>query len=316
MSGSSQTKVLKYATLDVNYYWGKAKMTIAIWLHYAIDKLEHAGIGTARLDSQLLLADALQHDRAWLLAHMDLPITEETEKKLEKPLADRIKHVPLAYIRGKTEFYGREFLVDKRVLEPRPESETMIDILKGLPPAQQALQIIDVGTGSGALAVTAKLELPKAEVLATDNDPACLEVARANAAKHQVEISFVEGDLLEPAKNLQSEIIITLANLPYVPDSYHINEAAMQEPRGAIFGGEDGLDPYRKLFEQANDLPKRPAYILTESLPFQHKALQFIAARYGFRLTRDEDFIQVFEGGHPQGLEYTTNAIAPVQPQV
>lgn len=284
-------------------------MTITIWLHHAIEKLEGAGIGTARLDCQLLLADELKQDRSWLLAHMDLPLTDETQARLAKLVDERAKHIPLAYIRGKTEFYGREFLVDKRVLEPRPESETMIDLLKKLPPAhaKQPLQIIDVGTGSGALAVTAKLELPQAQVLGTDNDPKCLEVARANAQKYHVHISFAEGDLLAPAQNLQSQLVVTLANLPYVPETFHVNEAALQEPHNAIFGGEDGLDPYRKLFEQANELPKRPAYILTESLPFQHKLLQFLAARHGFRFVSEEDFIQVFEGGHPEGLEYSNS---------
>lgn len=281
-------------------------MTITIWLHKAIEKLEQAGIGTARLDSQLLLADELHQDRSWILAHMDLPLTEQTQVKLNKLIDERAKHIPLAYIRGKTEFYGREFLVDRRVLEPRPESETMIDLLKNLPVVSEKkpLQIIDVGTGSGALAVTAKLELPQAEVLGTDNDPGCLEVARANAHKHHVNIDFAEGDLLLPARQLTRELVITLANLPYVPETFHVNEAALQEPRNAIFGGEDGLDPYRKLFEQANNLSRRPAFILTESLPFQHKILQFIAARYGFLFKSEEDFIQVFEGGHPEGLEY------------
>lgn len=289
-------------------------MTISIWLSYAIDKLETAGIGTARLDSQLLLGDELGQDRSWLLAHLDVPITEETKQKLDSLLQERAKHIPLAYIRGKTEFYGREFIIDRRVLEPRPESETMIDILKHLTQADQPTQIIDVGTGSGALAITAKLELPKANVVATDIDPGCLEVAQANAQKHHVSIDFAQGDLLQPVSLSQSQLIITLANLPYVPDDYQVNLAALHEPRTAIFGGADGLDPYRKLFEQANSLQNRPAYILTESLPPQHKQLAFIAARFGFRQTQEDDFIQVFEGGHPQGLAY--NPTSAAQPQV
>lgn len=279
-------------------------MTVSIWLSYAKDKLETAGIGTARLDCQLLLADILEHDRSWLLAHPDTVITEETHSKLDKQLEERAKHVPLAYIRGKTEFYGREFYVDRRVLEPRPESETMIDILKKLPGADGGMEIIDVGTGSGALAITAKLELPRAKVIATDIDPACLAVAERNAHKHHVDIEFAQGDLLEPVNAKTGVSVITLANLPYVPDDYHINQAAMQEPPIAIFGGEDGLDPYRKLFAQAAGFSERPKYILTESLPPQHRQLAFIAARHGFRQTQEDDFIQVFEGGHQQGVAY------------
>lgn len=285
-------------------------MTISTWLNYAIEKLEDAGISTARLDSQLLIADELGHDRSWLLAHLDTTITEETHHKVDKLLEERANHVPLAYIRGKTEFYGREFLVDKRVLEPRPESETMIDILKKLPGVREGLEIVDVGTGSGALAITAKLELPNSKVIATDIDPGCLEVAQRNAQKHHVDIEFAQGDLLEPVLKANGQIAITLANLPYVPDDFHVNPAALHEPKSAIFGGADGLDPYRKLFEQAAGFNERPRYILTESLPPQHKQLQFIAARFGFLQTQEEDFIQVFEGGHRQGVSYDNTTTA------
>ncbi|MCA9331426.1 peptide chain release factor N(5)-glutamine methyltransferase [Candidatus Saccharibacteria bacterium] len=284
-------------------------MTISVWLAYAKDKLESAGIGTARLDSQLLLADILQQDRSWLMAHLDTIVTDETRAQLEPQLLERAKHVPLAYIRGKTEFYGREFLVDKRVLEPRPESETMIDILKKLPGSNESnLEIIDVGTGSGALAITAKLELPQATVVATDIDPGCLQVAETNASKHHVDINFTQGDLLEPISNAPGLSVVTLANLPYVPDDYQINQAAMQEPRLAIFGGSDGLDPYRKLFAQAASFYDKPSYILTESLPPQQKQLALIAARHGFRQIQTDDFIQVFQGGHQQGVAYNTES--------
>jgi release factor glutamine methyltransferase len=278
-------------------------MTVSTWLNYAIDKLKSAGIATARLDCQLLIADELMHDRSWLLAHLETVITDQTRAKLDKLLKQREEHVPLAYIRGKTEFYGREFLVDRRVLEPRPESETMIDILKKLPESKDA-EIIDVGTGSGALAITAKLEFPKSDVIATDIDPGCLEVAQENAHKHHVNITFSQGDLLQAVTQNDKQTIITLANLPYVPDDFHVNPAALQEPRQAIFGGPDGLDPYRRLFEQAAEFSEKPRYILTESLPPQHKQLQFIAARFGFIQTQEEDFIQVFEGGHRQGVAY------------
>lgn len=273
-------------------------MTISVWLAYARDKLEKAGIGTARLDSQVLLADMLQRDRSWLMAHLDTIITDGTRAELDRQLTERAKHVPLAYIRGKTEFYGREFYVDKRVLEPRPESETMIDALKNISGAGQSMKIIDVGTGSGALAITAKLELPHATVVATDIDPGCLEVAERNAAKHNADIRLVQGDLLQPANVMPGSPVIVLANLPYVPDGHFVNQAALQEPRLAIFGGTDGLDPYRRLFAQAAQLSLQPGYILTESLPPQHRQLAFIAARHGYRQTQVDDFIQVFQGSH------------------
>jgi len=283
-------------------------MTISVWLSYAKNKLETAGISTARLDSQLLLADILRHDRSWLMAHMDTVVTDATRKELDKQLDERARHVPLAYIRGKTEFYGREFYVDKRVLEPRPESETMINILKRIPGTDEQAEIIDVGTGSGALAITAKLELPKAKVIATDIDSGCLQVAEKNAARYHVNIEFAHGDLLDPIEEIPGLSIITLANLPYVPDDHFVNQAAMQEPRLAIFGGADGLDPYRKLFSQASGFNEKPRYILTESLPPQHKQLAIIAARYGFRQSQEDDFIQVFKGGHQQGVAYGSSS--------
>jgi len=283
-------------------------MTISVWLAYAKEKLENAGISTARLDSQLLLADILQHDRSWLMAHLDTVVTDSTRKELDKQLDERVNHVPLAYIRGKTEFYGREFYVDKRVLEPRPESETMINILKKIPDIDHQVEIIDVGTGSGALAITAKLELPNAKVVATDIDSECLQVAEKNAARYHVTIEFTQGDLLDPIEEIPGFSIVTLANLPYVPDDHFVNQAALQEPRLAIFGGADGLDPYRKLFSQAAGFGEKPRYILTESLPPQHRQLAIIAARYGFRQTNDDDFIQVFQGGHQQGVAYGSSS--------
>ncbi len=279
-------------------------MTISTWLSYAKDKLETAGIGTARLDSQILLADMLQHDRGWIMAHLDTTITEETRTELDKQLSERTNHVPLAYIRKKTEFYGREFYIDKRVLEPRPESETMIDILKKIPDVEHNAEIIDVGTGSGALAITAKLEIPNVKVCATDIDSGCLDVAKQNATKYQVDIDFRRGDLLEPISDISDIAIITLANLPYVPEEFQINPAAMQEPHTAIFGGIDGLDLYRKLFAQAARFIHRPRFILTEAMPPQHRALTLIGARHGFRMIKADDFIQVFQGGHTQGLAY------------
>jgi len=153
---------------------------------------------------------------------------------------------------------------------------------------------VDVGTGSGALAITAKLEIPGAEVIATDIDPNCLKVAHQNAKTLGTKIKFLEGNLLEPLTAKGYELTAILANLPYVPDRWKINEAAAMEPRIAIFGGQDGLDIYRRLFEQIKKLPWRPKYVFTESLPPQHKELAKIAKSASFKLAKTQDFIQVF----------------------
>lgn len=268
-------------------------MKLDTYLSQSIRTLSDAGIGTARLDVLVLLEDLLARDRARLLAHPETELNSEQLRILDEQISRRARHVPLAYIRGKTEFYGRTFLINDFVLEPRPESETMIDQLKKLP-YDGPLTVIDVGTGSGALAITAKLELPHADVVAIDIDPHCLEVTRKNAAALHARIRILAGDLLEPIAAHPPDHAALLCNLPYVPDSFQINLAATHEPSLAIFGGPDGLDAYRKLFIQIDSLTARPAYILTEAMPPQHDGLQEIARSHGYRQSGREDFIQVF----------------------
>lgn len=271
------------------------------WLGESSEKLKRAGISTARLDAIVLLEDAIGKDRAWLLAHSEFELSDTRLEKLEKQIERRAQHEPLAYIRGKTEFYSRQFYIDYRVLQPRSESETMIDLLKSLNNTVRkgrtlAQKVVDVGTGSGALGVTAKLEIPELEVIATDIDKNCLDVARKNAKKLGAEVTFLHADLLQHPKvqNPASKIYGLLANLPYVPNSHTINQAAMHEPGLAIFGGPDGLDVYRRLFAQLKNVSSKPWFILTESLPPQHGRLAEIAASSGFHLQKTDDFIQVF----------------------
>jgi len=268
------------------------KMTIENWLKSAETKLKQAGIGTARLDALVLAEDATGHDRTHLLSHPELSVRGPASHKLDAQIRRRMNHEPLAYIRGKTEFYGREFLVDKRVLQPRPESETMIDLLKTVVRGPASHTVVDIGTGSGALAITAKLEIPGAKVIATDIDPGCLVVAKSNAKKHSVDITFLETDLLDSIESLKDLILI--ANLPYVPDDFQINSAARQEPRLAIFGGSDGLDLYRHLFNQIDTKKLGVNWLLTESMPPEHAKLAELAKKHGFNLQQTDDFIQLF----------------------
>ncbi len=266
-------------------------MIVSAWLSGAQHTLSEAGISTAHLDCLVLLEDCLGKDRALILAHPELELTKAQEKLLDKQIQQRAEHLPLAYIRGKSEFYGRDFIIDQHVLEPRPESETIIDLLKAMKLPEQCV-IADIGTGSGMLAVTTKLELPEVTVYAVDIDADCLVVARKNAKKHGVDIAFYKGDLLQPLKSKKIDILI--CNLPYVPDDFHINTAAMHEPKIAIFGGADGLGYYRTLFTQTNSLSTKPSYILTESLPPQHRALIELARAHGYKQQAEDDFIQLF----------------------
>lgn len=260
------------------------------WLVQATKQLEAASIGTARLDVLVLLEDALNTNRTQILAHPDLLLTDEQLHVLCIKIARRATHEPLAYIRGKTEFYGREFLVNSDVLEPRPESETMIDLLKTLH-LKQPFSLADIGAGSGCLGITAKLEMPEITVDMLELSEAAIQICKKNKQRLKANVLIQKSDLL---KNAPGQYDAVLANLPYVPDHYQINEAAAMEPGKAIFGGPDGLDLYRKLFKQL-DSQGHVHFVLTESLPFQHQDMLSISKAYGFSLHTEEDFIQVFK---------------------
>lgn len=261
------------------------------WLRLAEKLLSAAGVSTARLDALVLLEDATGKDRAWLLSHPEHELQRSELELLSKKCVQRCAHIPLAYIRGKTEFYGRDFVVNEHVLEPRPESEVIIDMLKSLSlPGETTIG--DIGTGSGALAVTAALELPTAHLYAVDIDHKCLRVAKHNAEKHHAIVRFAHSNLLEALKDTNLDVL--LCNLPYVPDDFHINTAATHEPKLAIFGGNDGLDHYRTLFAQADSRAQKPQYIIAESLPPQHRHLLDIAARHNYKLEKTDDFIQLY----------------------
>lgn len=297
-------------------------MTIDAWLRTETKSLAEANIETARLDCLIFLEDATDKDRAWLLAHPEYDLTETQHAQLQKVLTRRKAHEPVAYIRGKSAFYGREFVVSAAVLEPRPESETMIDMLKELlvfkpqnspseplksksstsnDPALVTAQkgskqlktvtIADIGTGSGALGITAALELKNTSVALIDIDPEALKIAKTNVDLFTLNISTIVSDLLEQTTANHD---ILLCNLPYVPDDYPINTAAQHEPALALFGGPDGLDLYRRLFTQLDARARRPLYILTESFPAQHALLAEIANEHGYTLQKTDDFMQLF----------------------
>lgn len=265
-------------------------MNVQVFLEDATKILKQAGIATARLDCLVLLEDALGVDRATILAHPEMRVSQAKLRKLNKQITQRKQHTPLAYIRGRAPFYGREFIVNERILVPRPESETMIDLLKKLPlPAGP--KVVDIGTGTGCLGITAALELKHVKLELYDIDLVAIRLAKQNARAFNVTVACRKSNLLE----LKPVTDVLLANLPYVPDSYKLNQAAEHEPRHAIFGGKDGLDLYRRLWQQIAALPDQPLFVLTESMPPQHQTLSNLAQAAGYLPYQDEDFIQVFE---------------------
>ncbi len=277
---------------STNYSARILNMQAGEWLRIATQFLQSKGILTARLDALILLEDLLNTNRALLLAEPATELSDVQVAVLQKLLARRSHHEPMAYIRGKAEFYGRSFKISSAVLVPRPESEAIIELLKGITDLPSKPRIADVGTGSGALGITAALELPHASVELLDIDESALQIAQANVALFTLHIVVTASDLLKQAIKYYD---VLLCNLPYVPDEFAINKAAEHEPPLALFGGKDGLDLYRRLFEQITGLSKKPLYILCESLPEQHSLLADIAMKYGYNLQKTNDFIQQFK---------------------
>lgn len=267
-------------------------MTIGEWLRSATAKLSAAAIDTAHLDSLILLEDVLKQERAHILAHLDAYLTGRTREVLRRQLNRRAKHEPLAYIRGFYEFYGRKFKVNNNVMVPRPESESFIELIKALA-SHNSQDLLDIGTGSGILAITAKLELPFIAVTATDISNKALRVAKFNAKELGAKVEFYKADLIHSGTSDKYNFI--LANLPYVPASYAISPAAKHEPKQALFGGNDGLDIIKQLTPVAHRALNNNGYILLESLPHQQPIIKKLYQKIGFRYISKDGLVQCFQ---------------------
>ena len=222
----------------------------------------------ARLQAELLLADALGKPRALMLAQLDERISPKVAARYAANVARRAKHEPLAYILGHTEFYGLGFVVDRRVLIPRHETETLVELAldAGRHAGRVAPLIVDVGTGSGAIALALAKNLAQARIVATDTSRDALAVARANAKRLHLEtrVEFRQGDLLEPVAGLFDLLV---ANLPYIPSQRFDRlprEVRAFEPRVALDGGEDGLIVMRRLLQQIEPRAARGAIAFLE----------------------------------------------------
>lgn len=264
-------------------------MTVDDWLQTRAKILNNNGIDSARLDCILMLEKVLKQDRGWLLAHLDTPLSDLESRALEMLFAHRYQHQPMAYILGRAEFYGRTFIVNKHVLVPRPESESIIALSKQASPVDE---IVDIGTGSGALAITLALEKVADKVTGLDIDPACLNVAQQNSELLGARVTWLHSDLLD-SWELSTSVkrLGIVANLPYVPNAYPINDAAKHEPKLALFSGADGLNHYRKLFTQ---LTSATDWLITEALLQQHAALTNIAKTAGYQLAATDGLAQYF----------------------
>ncbi|HEY7077923.1 MAG TPA: peptide chain release factor N(5)-glutamine methyltransferase, partial [Solirubrobacteraceae bacterium] len=219
-------------------------------LDSAVIALEAAGVDTPRLDAEVLLADVLGADRAALIAHPARELEPDETRRFQAAARRRVQREPVAYITGRRGFRGIELAVDRRVLIPRPETEHVVEAALGLP---RRARVVDVGTGSGAIALALKAERPDLDVVATDADAGALDVARVNAARLGLDVAFVHGDLLAGV-----EADAVLSNPPYVADGTPLMpEIARWEPRVAVFSGGEGLTVVRRLVPAAAEAGAR-----------------------------------------------------------
>lgn len=283
--------------------------TIKDWLLYAVIQLKDAHVSSASLDAELILAHCLAVNRTWLVAHGNKTLAPPIEKSAGALLARRLKREPIAYILGHKEFYGRKFIVTPDVLIPRPESETMIELLKELISAQkyknnrskgQTLSdlpttLVDVGTGSGCLGITAKLEIPGVHVILSDVSPAALTIAQQNANTLTATVTIVKSDLLSYFQPPNSHFDIILANLPYVDESWERSPETDHEPALALFADNHGLELINTLLDQAPGHMPSGGYILLEADPVQHAAIIAQGAQNGLVLETVRDYIVVLK---------------------
>lgn len=249
-----------------------AGYTVQQWLHDSADVLAELEITSARLDAEIILAHTLRRSRTWLHAHGDEKISPREFEIADARLALRRERTPVAYIIGHREFYGRLFKVSPSVLIPRPESESIITLLaqalQGLTLQNyNSFRLVDVGTGSGCLGITAKLEFPKLDVTLADISRHALTVAEENARLLDANVNTVKSDLLN---NLSGFFTIILANLPYVDDSWQRSPETDHEPSLALFAKSGGLDLIYKLIEQADRHLSIGGYLILEADPRQH----------------------------------------------
>lgn len=256
--------------------------------------LQKAGIESASLESSILICKVLQVDKILLYSHPERMIEHSELEEIDRLIEKRISGYPLAYLVGKKEFYGLDFNVADGVLIPRPETEIIIEeAVREL--AGKSANVMDLGTGSGCIAVCIAKLLPESHVLAVDVSEIALGIAHDNACKHCVEdrIDFIRMDMMEALKLWSGKLDAVLSNPPYIPtgDIQHLQkEVCVYEPTEALDGGIDGLEFYRKLIPISFHALKDTGTLILEMGISQSESIVDIAEDAGFshiRICRD-----------------------------
>jgi len=251
--------------------------TIALILRWASSLLA-AHTDRPQVEAELLLTHLLDQPRTYLYAHPEVSLTSEQVTTYTKWAQHRAAGEPLPYITGQIEFFGLTFAVTPDVLIPRPETETLVEAALDWLKAHPAATAVDVGTGSGCIAVALAVHVPALRLYATDISRAALDVARTNAERHNVadRITFLEADLLTP---LPEPLHLIVSNPPYIAEGewYALPLSVRQEPRRALLAGVDGLDAIRRLVQQARARLASGGLMLAEIGEWQGEAAQALA---------------------------------------
>ena len=250
-------------------------MTVQEAQNAAVKQLETAGTASVQLDAELLLAHVTGHDRAWIKAHDDHELTSEQLEQFNALIARRANREPLVHLTGTREFYGLDFEITPDVLTPRVETEQMVEWAVKYAPKDSRL--IDIGTGSGAIAVAIAKHRPDLKITATDISDKELAVARRNAKKHGVAVEFIKSDLWS---NVSDQFDTVVTNLPYLADDADLMPEVRKEPSVALFGGPDGLSLYKRFIQELPSHLIPGGHFFTESDPWQHEELIAEAAIY------------------------------------
>jgi release factor glutamine methyltransferase len=242
-------------------------------------------LGVDRLDAQLLLAHHLGRSRTWLLAHDDALLTPAQADPLREHLARRAEGEPLAYLVGHKEFHGLSLHVNAHVLVPRPDTEVLVNwALELLAAHNPHPKVIDLGTGSGAIALAIKQAHPAAQVLATDVSTDALNVARLNAQRLGLKVDFAQGEWWQAAPGQRFHL--ALSNPPYIAESDPHLSALTHEPQLALTSGPDGLHALRSIIEMAADHLLPGAWLLLEHGHDQAQAVCALLQQHGLQHTQ------------------------------
>jgi len=266
-------------------------VTLREALQRARELLSAHGIENAPLTAEVLLRHVRQITKVRLYQDLDENLTAPQEAAFSRVIKRHLKGEPVAYITGHKEFFGLDFAVDGSVLIPRPETELLVEKALEIAKTKTVISIADIGTGSGAVAITLALNLPSTVIYAVDISPQALTTARNNSVRYnlQARIHFLEGDLLEP---LPEPVELVVANLPYVKEA-ELNEPSIRyEPKAALDGGPDGLMQIRRFIPQIKDKLKTGGLVLLEIGLGQSEAVKSLVPDYfpAARITAFKDF--------------------------